>query len=437
MKKLIYLLVGFQIIFSNFSPLQGQEEIDSTKLSLERIFASGEFRQERFGPYKWLGNGDFYTTLEKSDSIEKAKDIIKYSSKSGDKTILVEAWKLIPEGEEKPLRISNYSWSKDLTKLLIFTNTARVWRSHTKGDYWVYDLNKEELYQLGADLPESSLMFTKFTDDGTKVAFVSKHNIYIQDLETMEVTQLTFDGTDKIINGTFDWVYEEEFSCRDGFRWNNTGDYIAFWQLDASDIKNFLMINNTDSIYSYSIPVQYPKVGEPPSATKVGYINTSTKKIIWVDLPGDPRQHYIPRMQWIGKSNKLLIQQMNRKQNENKLWLYDLETGDLNNFYTEREDTWVDIDHPDVAQGHWGMSDITFLSNERDFIWMSENDGWRHLYKKSIEPTDNEMCLTKGEYDVASFYGIDEKKGYVYFNASPENSTQRYLYVLTWMVQEN
>jgi len=428
MKKLIYLLVGIQIILSNFSPLHAQEEVDSTQLTLDRIFTSGEFRQERFGPYKWLGDGDYYTTLEKSDSIERAKDIIKYSSKSGDKTILVEAWKLIPEGKEKPLRISKYSWSKDLSKLLIFTNTKRVWRSHTKGDYWVYDLNIEKLYQLGADLLESSLMFTKYTNDGKKVSFVSEHNLFIQDLGTMEVTQLTFDGTEEIINGTFDWVYEEEFGCRDGFRWNNSGDYIAFWQLDASDIKNFLMINYTDSIYSQTIPVQYPKVGEPPSAAKVGFVNIETKKTTWIDLPGDPRQHYIPRMQWIGKSNKLLIQQMNRHQNENRLWTFDIATGSLNNFYTERENTWVDIDHPDVAQRHWGMADVVFLSNERDFIWISENDGWRHLYKKSIEPTDNEMCLTKGEYDVASFYGIDEKKGYVYFNASPDNSTQRYLY---------
>jgi dipeptidyl-peptidase-4 len=428
MKQFYFFLLGFSAfwLLSIFS--QAQEEIDSTKLTLDRIFASSEFRQEYFGPYKWLGNGDFYTTLERSDSIERARDIVKYNSKSGQKTILVEAGELIPEGKEKPLRISNYSWSEDLSKLMIFTNTKRVWRSNTKGDYWIYDMNKKHLFQLGQFLPESSLMFAKFTSDGKKVAFVSEHNLFMQDLSTLELIKLTSDGTEKIINGTFDWVYEEEFSCRDGFRWNHSGEFIAFWQLDATDIKNFLMINNTDSIYSYTIPVQYPKVGEPPSAAKVGIIDISSKKITWIDLPGDPRQNYIPRMQWIGKSNKLLIQQMNRYQNENKLWTYDVSTGVLNNFYTEREDAWIDIDHPDVAQPYWGMRDVVFLSNERDFIWISENDGWRHLYKKSIEPTDNEICLTKGDYDIASFYGIDEERGYVYFNASPENSTQRYLY---------
>lgn len=427
MKQLIFSFIGLSILCSGLLTLQAQEQTDQKELTLDRIFNSAEFRQERFGAYKWLGDGDFYTTLESSDSIEKARDIIKYNTKSGDRTVLIEAWKLIPEGKEKPLRISNYRWSDDLSKLLIFTNTERVWRSHTRGDYWVYNLIENKLYQLGSQLPGSSLMFAKFTPDGKKAAYVSNHNIYMQDLENMEVTQLTFDGTDEIVNGTFDWVYEEEFSCRDGFRWNRNGDHIAFWQLDASDIKNFLMINNTDSIYSYTIPVQYPKVGEPPSAAKVGFVNIESKKITWIDLPGDPRKHYIPRMQWIGNSDKLLIQQVNRKQNENKLWVFDPANGELNNFYTEREETWVDIDHPDMAQSRRSMTDVTFLSNERDFIWISENDGWRHLYKKSFI-SDNEICLTKGEYDVAGFYGIDEKKGYVYFNASPDNSTQRYLY---------
>lgn len=427
MKQFFLLLAGLQFLMFNLNVLTAQEQTESNELTLDRIFNSGEFRAERFGAYKWLGDGDYYTTLERSDSIVGAKDIIRYNSKSGDRSVLVGAWNLIPAGEEKPLKISGYNWSDDLSKLMIFTNTERVWRSNTRGDYWVYSLKEKKLFQLGADLPESSLMFAKFTADGKKAAFVSLHNIYMQDLPTMEVTQLTFDGTNEIINGTFDWVYEEEFKCRDGFRWNNKGNYIAFWQLDASDIKNFLMINYTDSLYSYTIPVQYPKVGQPPSAAKVGYVNIETKEIIWIALPGDPKQHYIPRMQWIGKSDKLLIQQMNRKQNENTLWVYDLSNGELNNYYTEREKTWVDIDHPDVTQGRYGMTDISFLSNERDFIWISENDGWRHIYKKSFN-SDNEMCLTKGEYDVASYYGIDEKRGYVYFNASPDNSTQRYLY---------
>lgn len=426
MKKLSFYLLALLFTVISVDTIS-QEQIDSTKLTLDRIFNSREFRQEYFGRYQWFGSGDYYTLLERSDSIKGGTDIVKYETKSGKGEKLIDAIYLIPEGKEKPLRISTYSWTDDLSKLLIFTNTKRVWRANTKGDYWIYDLNSGSLFQLGADLPESSLMFAKLTTDGTKAAFVSEHNLYMQDLKTGELNQLTFDGTEDIINGTFDWVYEEELSCRDGFRWSEDGKYIAFWQLDASGIKDFLMINNTDSIYSFTIPVQYPKAGEDPSAAKVGYIDIETKIITWIKIPGDSQQNYLPRMQWIGDSHQLLIQQLNRHQNENKLWLVDLNSNEITNFYTEKDKAWVDIDHPDIAQSHWGMTDVTFLNNNRDFIWFSERDGWRHLYKKAFF-SDNEVCLTRGDYDVASFYGIDEKKGFVYFNASPDNSTQRYLY---------
>jgi dipeptidyl-peptidase-4 len=429
MKKFINAFVIILIFLSGTRPSYAQNDTLSGKLTLDRIFNSGEFRQDYFGRYKWLGNGEHYTLLERSDTIKGGMDIVKYETKSGDKVaVLIAAEELIPEGMDKPLRISGYEWSDDLDKLLIFTNTQRVWRANTRGDYWVFDMASKNLFQLGLDLPESSLMFAKFTKDGSKAAFVSKHNIFMQDLESGELKQLTFDGTEDIINGTFDWVYEEELSCRDGFRWSDDGRYIAFWQLDATDIKDFIMINNTDSLYSYIIPVQYPKTGEMPSSARLGYIDVVGGDIHWIDIPGDPRNNYLPRMQWIGNTHQLLIQQLNRHQNENKLWLFDLTTSQLNNFYTEKDEAWVDIEHPDVTQGHWGMRDVTFLSNNRDFIWISEQDGWRHVYKKNIVGADNEMKLTRGDYDIASFYGIDEKKGYVYFSASPDNSTQRYLY---------
>ncbi|MBM3435729.1 MAG: S9 family peptidase, partial [Bacteroidetes bacterium] len=343
------------------------------------------------------------------------------------KSTLLKAEKFIPNGLEKPIRFSNYTWSEDFSKLLLFTNTKRVWRANTRGDYWIYDLSRDTLFHLGESLPESSMMFAKFSSDGTRVVFVSQHNIYMQILSNMKIRQFTFDGTDEIINGTFDWVYEEEFDCRDGFRMSHDGNYIAFWQLDATGTKNFLMINNTDSLYSYTIPVQYPKVGEPPSAAKVGYIDVQTGKINWISIPGEPRDNYIPRMQWVGNTNKLLIRQINRKQNEENLWVYDVMGADLKKIYTEKDEAWIDIDHPDVAQTRRGMSDIDFLNNETEFIWFSEKDGWRHLYRKSIA-NEKEILLTPGNYDVAALYGTDEKKGLIYFNASPENSTQRYLY---------
>ena len=162
--------------------------------------------------------------------------------------------------------------------LLVFTNTARVWRYNTRGDYWVYTKSTSQWKQVGKNRPAQTLMFAKLSPDGKKVAYVSQQNIYVEDLATGAETALTTNGNRRLINGTFDWVYEEEFSCRDGFRWSPDSKQIAYWQVDAAGTRDFYMINNTDSIYSKPIPVEYPKVGEPPSAVKIGVVNMETAK---------------------------------------------------------------------------------------------------------------------------------------------------------------
>ncbi|MFT7605869.1 MAG: dipeptidyl-peptidase-4, partial [Saprospiraceae bacterium] len=292
MKKNLLIFLLLTLNFGAFLTAQ-----DSTQLTIDRVF-SGEFSSGNFGPSKWLEGGIYYTTLEKSKNVD-GRDIIKYNSKTGDRTILVSAEKLITKDADQPMRIADYSWSNDLQQLLIFTNTSRVWRTNTKGDYWVFELKTQALTQLGADLNPSSLMFAKFSNDDQQVAFVSEYNLYVQNLKSGKVKQLTQDGTGDIINGTFDWAYEEEFACRDGFRWNADGKYLAYWQVDASDIKDFLMINNTDEVYSKMVPIQYPKVGEKPSAVKVGVLEVASGKTLWFDIPGDPLQDYLPRMQWV------------------------------------------------------------------------------------------------------------------------------------------
>ena len=204
----------------------------------------------------------------------KLKDgnIVRTDVKTNNETIVVKKEQLIPAGSDKPLSFNIYSFSPDNKTLLIFTNTAKVWRYNTRGDYWVLDLSSNQLTQLGKGLPSQSLMFAKISPDGKKAAYVSEHNFYVEDLSSHQITQLTKDGTRKFINGTFDWVYEEEFGCRDGFRWSPDSKMIAFWQVDATKIRDYYMLNTTDSVYSQIIPVEYPKVGEPPSPVRIGVI---------------------------------------------------------------------------------------------------------------------------------------------------------------------
>ena len=389
-------------------------------LTLERIFSSAEFRQDWFGQLRWFDGGDAYTTLEPASDYRNAYNIVRNNTESGEKSVLVTAKQLIPSGRLRPLRIDNYYWNApdadgQVSKLLVYTNSKRVWRLNTKGEYWVYDLKTQQLTQLGRDNFEpSEMMFAKFSPDGTRVAYVYQHNIYVETLSNGEITQLTFDGTEKIINGTFDWAYEEEFSCRDGFQWSPNGQNIAYWQIDASGIRNFLMINNTDSAYSYTIPVQYPKAGEKPSACKVGVVGATGGATTWMKVPGDPQNNYIPRMIWHPDSEKLLIQHLNRAQNHNKLRFLDIKTGQETLTYEDKETAWLEV-----------VSDFQFLNKGKSFTWVSEKSGWKAAY--SI--TDGtEKQITPAGQDMLSIALINEESGWLYFMASPDNATQRYLY---------
>ncbi|MCA9125371.1 MAG: DPP IV N-terminal domain-containing protein, partial [Planctomycetales bacterium] len=184
----------------------------------------------------------------------------------------------------------------DNSKLLIFTNTRKVWRYHTRGDYWVLDLMSGDLTQLGRTVKPTTMMFAKFSPDATRVGYVSENNIYVESLESGAITPLTTDGSASIINGTFDWVYEEELSCRDGFRWSPDGTQIAYWQSNTEGTGTFYLINNLDSNYSQPIPFPYPKVGTSNSAVKVGVVSSSGGQTKWFDVPGDPRNNYLARM---------------------------------------------------------------------------------------------------------------------------------------------
>ena len=410
MKRLLLLsmtLLAGLISFTGFA---------QTELTLEMIYKQrSPIVTQGFGGMKWLKDGNGYSRLEANDETG-GMDIIRYDAATGNKNVMIPASKLIVRETGKPLAVSDYIWSPDNKKMLIFTNTQRVWRYATRGDYWVLNLESGELKQLGKSLPVSTLMFAKFSPDNSKVAYVSKNNIYVEDLSSNTIQQITFDGNDYTVNGTFDWVYEEEFDCRDGFRWSPDSRYIAYWQSDTRGTGVFYMINNVDSIYPSLIPLPYPKVGTTNSAVKVGIIPASGGTTQWIPLPGDERNNYIPRMDFIPGSNELMIQQLNRLQNTNKVWIAEAGGSKLENILTDTDKAWVEL-----------QNNINWIDKEKFFTMTSERDGWRHLYLvsrdgKTIQP------ITRGNYDVESVTGIDMDKGYVYFISTLENYTQRDLY---------
>ncbi|RME01533.1 MAG: S9 family peptidase, partial [Bacteroidetes bacterium] len=365
----------------------------------------------------WSTDKDVYYTYEEGG-------IFRYELPSQNKVEVVNANDLKPGVVASPLRVQSFSFSQDGSKLLIFTNSKRVWRRNTRGDYWVLDLRSKELKQLGKDRPESSLMFAKISPDGTKAAYVSERNIYVEDLATGQVKRLTdTNGTPKLINGTFDWVYEEEFNCRDGFRWSPDSKRIAYWQVDANKIRDYYMLNTTDSVYSQVMPVEYPKVGFPPSPVRIGVVGIDDGKTRWMKVPGDPAENYIVRMEWTPSAEEVILQQLNRKQNKSTIYLCNADMGNAKAIYTDTDDAWVS------TFNEWLGSETGWywLDGGKSFLWVSEKDGWRHLYRISINGK-KETLLTQGKYDVMNIALVDEKGGNLFFYASPLKSTQQYLY---------
>jgi dipeptidyl-peptidase-4 len=398
-------------------PAWGQRA-DSSLLSVQRIYGAPEFASQSFGPSHWLGDGSSYTTLEGADS-EGGENLVRYDTERGAREVLLTAQQFIPPGDSIPLAIEDYSWSPDSRMLLIFTNTRPVWRLNTRGDYWVLERATGKLRKLGGpDAKPSTLMFAKFSPDGRRVGYVRENNLYVEDLASGVVTPLTRDGSRTIINGTFDWVYEEELMnyYADGWRWSPDGQSIAYWQLNADQVRDFDLINDTDSLYSRVVPVQYPKAGQANSAARVGVVSAGGGATRWLDIEGDPRNHYIARMDWAESSSTIILQRLNRLQNTNEVMLGDARSGAVRTVLTEHDSTWVDL-----------TDELQWLKAGKSFLWVSERDGWNHVYLVSRDGKSVRL-VTRGDYDVSTVLGADEKAGWLYFVASPEQPTQRYLF---------
>ncbi|NJD10557.1 MAG: S9 family peptidase [Gemmatimonadetes bacterium] len=395
-------------------PLPAQENTlpAATQQELQQLFASPTYAAQRFGPARWIENGAAYTTVE-SDST--GSSIVRYETATGARTVLVAAAQLTPPGTREGLEIADYAWSSDARRLLVFTNTARVWRDETRGDYWVLDLASGALRQLAKGAPPATLMFAKCSPDGTRGAYVQQGDLYVENVADGARVRLTSNGSKTLVNGTTDWVYEEEFNLRDAFRWSPDGTRIAYWQFDMTGVRDFLLINDTDSLYSFTIPVQYPKAGTTNSAVKAGVVNATGGETVWLQLPGDPRDDYLPRMEWAGPS-ELLLQRMNRIQNTNRVMLADAGTGAVRDVFVERDSAWLDV-----------VEEITWLDDGKRFLWPSERDGWQHIYSVSRDGREVKL-LTPGEYDVIRVLRVDPKGSWIYFDASPENAAQHYLY---------
>ena len=205
----------------------------------------GRIFSDEFSPHfprapHWFEGGDTYIAIEPAKAGGQGVDVVKYDTATGkQREVLISAAQLTPPGASAPLSIADLSWSGDHKRVLVFTNTRRVWRTDSRGDYWLLDRGTGKLRKLGGEAPEASLMYATFSPDATKVAYVLRNDIHVEDVATGAIKRITRDGSDLVVNGGSDWVNEEELDLHDCFRWSPDGRRIAFWQFDLHGVGNF------------------------------------------------------------------------------------------------------------------------------------------------------------------------------------------------------
>src|SRR3989442_5002544 len=330
-------------------------------LTVHTIWGTREFASDLVSP-TWMKDGAAYTTIE-ADSAGRT-DLYRVDAASGRRTLLVRGADLVPPGAQQPVSIEEYRFSADGAKLLIFTNTARVWRQNTKGTYYVWDFATQRLVPVSAKTGYQQ--FAKFSPDGRAVAFVRGNNIYVTDLASGSESALTADGNDNVINGTSDWVYEEELDLPDAVRSSPDGRRVAFWRLDQTAIRPFYLLN-ADSLYPELVPVRYPKAGTPNSEVKIGVVEIATGRTSWMNLGAEP-DIYVAAMDFADSPTEVWLTRLNRHQNRLDVLLADATTGAARVIMSDSDSAWVDANQP-----HW-------IAGGKQFLLVSEREGYDQVY---------------------------------------------------------
>lgn len=386
------------------------------EFTVEDIFGTSKFLSKSIRGFQWIEGGKAYSYLE-TDTATNHVDIWKYDVATGNKVKLVSAEKLIAKEGDKPHSVQNYIWSPDEKKIL-FTGTLRSRGLKSGGNFYLYDLASEQFRQLTNT--EQHQVNVKFSPDGTMIGFVRANNIFVMDVHSGRETQLTFDGADHVLNGHFDWVYEEEFGIIDGWQWSPDGKHIAYWQLDENRVPDFPIMDYLP-LHQKVERMRYPKAGDPNSIVRIGVVSLSSRQTKWIDI-GEPldstQDTYVPRIHWTSKANVLAIQKVNRRQNRLDLILADVTTGKSKVILTETEKTWVDV-----------RDDLRFLKKTDAFIWSSERDGFLHLYLYDLNGKLIRQ-LTQGRWPVDQLLGVDEVRGIVYFSAAVTSPLERDVYAV-------
>jgi dipeptidyl-peptidase 4 len=409
------LLLASLTVFVGTDAALAQPASDPSRLTLDRLFASGEFNGQGGPAVVWSETrSDWFEVRHGA----QGNELVRVDPADGSSTVVATAADLTPAGSDRPIGIEEFELSADERRVLIFTEGRRVWRYNTRGDWWVLDLDSRRLKQLGGDAPPSSLMFARFSPDGSQVAYVRQNDLWVESVADDSIVRLTDDGSETIVNGTSDWVNEEELDIRDAFRWSPDGTRIAYLKFDTSEVPRFTIIDNTSSKYPQLTTFPYPKVGERNSAIRVGIVSASGGATTSIDLPGDPREHYVPQFDWIPGNGKLAIQQFDRLQQNLRVFVAEPSTGKVAELLHESDSAWVD-----------NLNPFRWLDGGASFVWLSERSGWKRPYL--VSTADGSLREIGSEsWDVIEIKGIDRERRTIWVTASPGDAPRCYLYAI-------
>ncbi len=392
-------------------PAYSQKE--KKAVSLMDVYANRDFYTMPIPDMQWMKDGKRYC-FQKRAAGKKGTDLYTAEAATGKEEPLLETSSLKTPGSDEAFSYIEYTLSPDESRILFKISEQEIWRYSTTGTYVIYDLKAKVFIAL----PEHAegLRNVKFSPDGSKLGYVCKDEIYAYDFASKTETQLTFDAQEHVFNGRFGWVYEEEFSIIDGWRWSPDGKRIAYWQEDERQVPEFTM---TDWMPQYNklIPIRYPKAGDPNPIMKIGVVELAAKKTTWMDI-GAETDIYIPRIYWTNDPKKLCIVRLNRLQNNIDVLMADAATGKSTAIISETSSTgWIEIED----------DFIVFLKQSDTFIWPSEKTGWKHLYRYDYSGKQLN-AVTSGDWEVTGVPGISEDEDYVYFVSTEVSPLQRHLY---------